>query len=69
MNLWLELKGTAGTDISEVFEDMETVSKRLGIPVEVNVNGILVLCVPGTTKEDVEANYYAVLNSRNKKSK
>lgn len=66
MNLWLKLHGTAGTSITEACADMAEVSARLKINVEVNANGVQLLCTPGETAESIEASYHAQLNARMK---
>lgn len=64
MKLWLELQGTAGSEISEVCAEMAEVSARLKINVQVNANGIMLLCIPGDPADRIEACYHAEIQHR-----
>lgn len=57
MKLWLQLEPTAGTDIQGVAKDMVEASNRFNMPIQVRVNGVLLLCKPGRKAEDIEAQY------------
>ncbi|MFS0736917.1 hypothetical protein ABC347_07695 [Sphingomonas sp. 1P06PA] len=62
-NLILPLEGLAGSSVKDIARDMIAVSKRLDIPVSMNMNGTRLLAFPNSTMAEIQRDYEAQLES------